>query len=250
MNGRKFLRPEYSSKIIGMIFIILASYLFLRTSYINAALGAAFIGIFTVLIVHLPTVEKDVSVAGLKSGVLSIHNLLQDLEMAEKGVIVNPHKNLTESRVYVPAGTFEKIPDLYDEMTIVSSGKGRVGVSLVPPGRPLLEEAKEKMEYSIEGKGIEIGRECMGHLSQGMNLAKSFSLRREEENLIKLRITLDRYADYCEDLRDTSEKICTRTGCPICSAYMTAASESLSSSLKIEDFQIEGEHIKYTLEEI
>ncbi len=250
MNWRKILRPEYSSKIIGLIFISLAAYLFLKSDYTNAAIGAAFIGIFTLLIIHFSTVEEDVAIAGLKSGVVSIHNMLEDLDMSEKGVVVNPHKNLTESRVYVPAGNFEKLPDLFDEMTIVSSGKGKVGISLTPPGLPILKEAKDRMEYGIEGREIEAGRECMSHLSQGMNLAKSFSFRKSEDGQIKLRITLASYDDYCEELRETSEKICSRTGCPICSAYLTAASESLSIPLKIVDFQKEDKHIKYTLEEI
>ncbi len=249
MLKHRFLKPEYSSKIIGMIFLSLSIYLFLATDYTNASLAAAFIGIFTMLIVHYPTVEEDVAIAGLKSSTLSYHEILEDLDVAEKGVILPPHENLTESKVYVPAGKLEEIPDIYDEMTIVSSGKGKVGISLIPPGRPLLEEAKEKLEYDIKGRGIESGRECMGHLSQGMGLAKSFSLRKKG-NKVKLRITLDRYDDHCEDLKDNSEKICTRTGCPICNAFLTTTSEALSSPLQIKEFEKEDEHIKYTLEEL
>ncbi len=249
MFKHRFLRPEYSSKVIGVIFLSVSIYLFLTTDHINASLAAAFIGIFTILIVHYPTVEEDVAMAGLRSSVLSYHEILEDLDVTEKGVLLPPHENLTESRVYIPAGELEEIPDIYDEMTIVSSGKGKMGISLVPPGRPLLEEAKQKLDYDLEGKGIESGRECMGHLSQGMGLAKSFSLR-EKEGKIKLRITLGRYDDYCENLRKDSRKICTRTGCPICNAFLTGAAEALSSPLKIERFEKEDEHIKYELEEL
>jgi len=249
MGKYKLLKPEYSSKLIGVIFISLSIYLFLRTDYTNAGLAAAFIGIFTMLIVHYPTVEEDVAVAGLKSGILSYHKLLDDLDVSNNGVLLPPTNNLTESRVYVPAGKLEGIPDIYDEMTVISSGRGRTGVALVPPGQSLLEEAKDRIEYDIEGKGIQGGRECMGHLSKGMGLAKSFSLRKKE-NMIRIRITLDRYDDYCENLREDSPNICSRTGCPICSAYLTAASEALSSSLEIKSFEKEKNHIKYELEEV
>ncbi len=245
----KLLRPEYSSKILGVVFLSLSVYIFFFTHHTNAAIGAFFIGIFTLLIIHIPTVEKDTAVAGLKSGVLSIHYLLDDLDVSDKGAFVYPHKNLTESRVYISADEFQNLPDLYDEMSIVSGGRGRTGVSLSPPGKPLLDEAKEKMEYDLEGQGIEAGRESMGYLSQGMGLAKSFSLRKEK-GVIKVRITLDDYDDYCEEMRGEAEKLCTRTGCPICSAYLTAASESLSKNLKVKKFEKEGKHIKYTLEEI
>ncbi len=249
MREHKLLQPEHSSKVIGIIFISISIYLFLLTDHRNAGLAAAFIGIFTMLIVHYPTVEKDVAIAGLKSGILSYHCLLEELDVSETGVILPPGNNLTESRIYIPAGRFEGIPEIYDEMTIISSDRGRTGVSLVPPGQPLLEEAKDRIEYKIEGKGMQSGRECMGHLSKGMGLAKSFSFR-EKDDEIRIRITLDRYDDYCENLIEDSPNICTRTGCPICNAYLTTASEALSSSLKIESFEKENNHIKYRLEEV
>ncbi len=249
MEKHRLLKPEYSSKLIGILFISISLYLFLLTDHINAGLAAAFIGIFTMLIVHYPTVEEDVAVAELKSGILSYHNILEDLDLSNNGVLIPPNDNLTESRVYIPAGKMEYIPDIYDEMTVVSSGRGRTGVSLVPPGQPLLEEAKDRIEYSIEAKGIESGRECMGHLSKGMGLAKSFSFRKKDDR-VRIRITLDRYENYCENLRESSSNICTRTACPICSAYLTSASEALSSPLKIKGFEKDKNHIKYELEEV
>ncbi len=249
MREYRLLKPEYSSKVLGVIFISISIYLFWMTDHTNAGLAAAFIGIFTLFIVHYATVDEDVAVAGLKSGVLSYHNILEDLDLSNKGVIIPPNESLNESRAYVPAGKLESIPDIYDEMTIVSSGRGRTGIALVPPGQPLLEEAKDRIEYKIEGKGIQSGRECMGHLSKGMGLAKSFSLRKKGD-VVRIRITLDKYDDYCENLREKSSNICTRSGCPICSAYITSASEALSSPLKIESFRKEKNHIKYELEEV
>ncbi|MFW6144781.1 MAG: hypothetical protein ACOC55_04345, partial [Candidatus Natronoplasma sp.] len=225
----------------------LSFYLFFFTPFTNAAIGALFIGIFSFLIIHRPTVEEDTAVAELKSGVLSLHALLEDMDVSEKGVMVHPHKNLTEPRVYIPAGELETVPELYDEMSIVSGGRGRTGVSIIPPGKPLLDEAKDKMEYDMEGNGIEAGRECMGYLSQGMELAKSFSFRKEK-GAIKIRITLDRYDDYCEEVRGEAKSVCSRTGCPICSSFLTAASESLSEDLKVKSCEKEGKHVKYTLE--
>lgn len=249
MVKHRFMRPEYSSKIIGIVFISISIYLFLMTDYLNAALASGFIGIFTLLIINFPTVEEDVSLAGLKSGVLSYHEILADLDVADKGVHVPPIQDLTEPRVYVPAGEFRELPDLYDEITIVSLGSGKVGIAVNPPGLPLLQEAKDRLEYGIEGKGQESGRECMGHLSEGMGLARSFSFRKEGEK-VKVRITHGRYLEYCESLRNVSKDICTRTGCPICSAYLITAAESLSTPLKVVDFEVEGRHIKYELEEV
>jgi len=249
MERYELLKPEYISKVIGVIFISIAIYLFLMTGHTNAGLASAFIGIFTLLIIHYPTVDEDVAIAELKSGIRSYHNLLDDLNLSKKGVIIPPRNNLTESRVYIPAGKFKKIPDIYDEMTIISSGSGRTGVAIPSPGQPLLEEAKDRIEYEIEGKGVQGGREVMGHLSKGMGLAKSFSFRKKGHD-VRIRITLDRYGDYCKNIRDRSPDICTRTGCPICSAYLTATSEALSSPLKIKNFEIEKSHIKYELEEM
>lgn len=248
MKISKILRPEYISKLIGAVFVSIAIYLFLYTSYTNAALASAFIGIFTILIVNEPTVDESTAKAELSSGIKPINELLVDLEVKGKAVAVPPIRNLTESRTYIPAGELKDLPDLYNDMYVVSGGRGNMGVSLVPMGKTLLDEAKDKMEYDIEGEGIEASREIMGHLSQGMKLAKSFSLRDEE--YVKIRITHGKYLDFCESLRAGSEDICTRTGCPICSAYITAAAEGLSKPLKIVDLEKEGKHIKIDLEEV
>ena len=249
MAKHKLLRPEYSSKIIAVIFISISVYLFLFTDHINPALASAFIGILTLLIVNFPTVEEDVSIASLKSGVLSYHEILDDLEVASMGIHIPPKGDLTGSRAYIPASESIEVPEISDEMTIVSLGRGKIGIAVTPPGYPLLEEAKERIGYDLEDKGLESGRECMGHLSEGMGLARSFSFRREDGN-VKLRITHGRYQDYCASLREVSTNICTRTGCPICSAFLTGASESLSSRLKVVDFEVEGRHIKFDLEVI
>ncbi|MFP4050580.1 MAG: hypothetical protein ACLFVB_02435 [Thermoplasmata archaeon] len=248
MKIYKILRPEYISKVIGAVFLATALYLFLYTDYTNAALASAFIGIFTVLIVNQPTVDESTAKAELSSGVTPINELLKDLELKSKGIAVPPMRNLTESRTYIPAGDFKELPELYDDMTVVSGGRGNMGVSLVPLGKTLLDEAKSKMEYDIEGEGIEASREIMGHLSQGMELAKSFSLRDEE--YIKLRITHGKYLDYCEKLREDSPDICTRTGCPICSAYVTAAAEGISKPLRVFKLEKDGKYIKIGLEEV
>lgn len=248
MKITKILRPEYISKVIGAAFLIIALYLFLYTSYTNAALASGFIGIFTILIVNQPTVDESTAKAELSSGVIPVNDLLKDLELKGNGVAVPPIRNLTESRTYIPAGELKELPELYDDMSVVSGGRGNMGVSLVPMGKTLMDEAKSKMEYDIEGEGIEASREIMGHLSQGMELAKSFSLRDEE--FVKLRITHGKYLDYCEKLRDESEDVCTRTGCPICSAYMTTAAEGISKPLKIINLEKDGKHIKIDLEEV
>ncbi len=248
MKVSKVLRPEYISKVIGAVFIIIALYLFFYTSYTNAALASAFIGIFTILIVNEPTVDESTAKAGLSSGVKPINDLLKDLEVKGTGVFVPPIRNLTRSRTYIPAGELKELPDLYDDMNVVSGGRGNMGISIEPIGKTLLDEAKSKMEYDIEGEGIEASREIMGHLSQGMELAKSFSIR-DEENF-KIRITHGKYLDYCEKLREESEDICKRTCCPICSAYITAASEGISKPLKITSLEKEEKHIKIELEEV
>lgn len=248
MKVSDLLKPKFTSKITGAVFLAVGLYLFFLTPHSNAALGAAFIGILLLLIVNEDSVEKKIANAELESGVESMERLLDDLEVKGNGVLVPPGANLSESRVFVPAGRFDGLPDLYDEMTVVSEGGGRVGISLVPPGRSLLDEAKSRMEYE-PGEGIEQARELMGMLTQGLGLAKSSSLR-EEDDKIKLRITHGSYDDLCESLRTRSENICKRAGCPICSAYLASAAEGMNEPLRIVDFEIEGRHIKYTLERI
>ncbi|MGM0405541.1 MAG: hypothetical protein ACQEQM_05305 [Thermoplasmatota archaeon] len=242
-------KPEYFSKVIGTIFIVLSVYLFIFTEFVNIAFGSLFIGIITIVILHFKTVEKSTAESMLKSSVLPLNDLLTDLDLEGNGVYIPPGKNLSSSRTYIPAGDFRGLPNIYDEMTIITGGAGRTGISLKPLGAPILNEAKVRMESELDGVGIEGAREGMGILTHGLSLAKSFSFR-EEDGLFKLRITHDGYDNYCEELRGYDKKLCTRTGCPICSAYLTCASEGLKTPLRVVEFEKDGKHIKFILEEV
>ena len=246
MKTSDILKPMYISKVIGGLFLVLSAYLFFMTSYFNAALGSFFIGIVTVVILHLPTVEEETSIASLECDVVPLENILKDLELSGNGISVKPSEDLSESRIFVPSDEMDGVPDLYDEITLVSDG---LGISIPPPGLPLLKKAKERMEYDYLAEGIEGARECMGILTHGLDLAGSFSFR-EEDGRYKLRITHKRYWDYCKELREENGEICTRTACPLCSSYITCASEGLDKSLKISDFKVEDKHVIYTLEEV
>ncbi len=245
MKPSDMLRPEYSSKIVGAIFIAMGIYVLLFTHYRNAGLASVFIGVFTALIVNQRTVEEETAISELECSVAPLHSLLSDLNIEGNGVLVPPGGNLRSTRVFIPAGKeFGGLPDLYDEMTVVTGDAGRVGISLEPLGKPLSLEAAGRL--GMKTSGIEGSREVMGMLSHGLGLAKSFSVIEEDDN-IKLRITHGTYGDYCDRLRDDSPGICQKTACPLCSAYLTALSESLERPVRIVTFDKEDEHVKYTL---
>lgn len=239
-------KPEIVSKLIGGVFIVLGIYLLMFTPHMNASLGALFIGIFSVLILNFPTVEKDTALSELESSIAPLENILDDLDLKGKGVFIPPREELSETRVFIPAGEFEGLPKIYDEMTIVPGGKGKTGVSIPPPGYPLVEEAKERMEYEMEGESVEEARELMGMMAHGLDLVKSFSFRKKKD-IYKLRLTQGTYMDVCSEIKKMHENITTRTGCPISSAFLAAAAEGVSRPLRITDFEEEGVHMKYTL---
>ncbi len=237
---------KITSKIAGAVFIGIGVYLIVFTEFRNAGFGALFIGILTLLIINPETVEDKVATAELESNVKPMHDLLSDLNVMGKGVMVAPNNNLKNTRVFVPAGKeLRALPDLYDEMVIVAGGAGRLGVSLVPPGKPIYDEALSRLDTTMSD--IEGAREVMGMLSHGLDMAKSFSVR-EEDDLLKLRITHGRYDDYCARVMERSEGICEKTACPICSSYLMALTESIGSPLAIKEFEKEGKHVKYDLE--
>lgn len=248
MKARDIVKPEYTSKMVGAIFAVMFIYL-LFSGYTNAAFASFFLAVFIPIILHRATVEKDTADSMLKTNVQPLINLIEDLEIEGKGIVIPEGKNLSESKVYVPAGEIDSLPELYDEMTLVTGLSDEMGVSLQAPGKPLVDEAMKRVDYEPSGEGIESSRECMGVLTNGLNLANSYSFREEDEGY-KLRITLGGYDDFCEGLRKKKERICTSVGCPICSSYMVCAVKGLEKPLRIEDFEKDDKHIKFTLGEV
>ena len=245
MKLGSIFRAEYSSRSAGVILVAMGLYIIIFTTHINAGLASLIIGIITFLIVSERTVESEIAISGMKCGIRPLNSLISDLNLKGKGVMVPPGGNLNGPRVFVPAGK-ERVglPDLYDEMTVVTGDAGRVGISLEPPGLPLFAEAADRMETKVTG--MEGAREIMGMLSHGMGLARSFSVRQDGDTIF-LRISHGMYGDYCQYVRERSPEVCQKTGCPLCSAYMVAISDALSQPLRITEFEMEGEHAKFTL---
>ncbi|MFO8110186.1 MAG: hypothetical protein R6U17_06695 [Thermoplasmata archaeon] len=241
------LFPDITSTIFGAAFIVIGIYLILLTAHINAGIGSIFIGIFTIMVMTGGTVDEDVSISAMRSDVDTMDELLDDLGITGDMVQVPPGEVLSEGKTYVPVDEFQELPDIQDDMVIVSSAGGRIGIALTPPGHHLMKLAEKNLETPVDG--IEGAREVMGILTHGLGLAKSYSLREEDGN-VKVRITHGTYQDHCNSLRENNEAVCTRTGCPLCSAYLTTAAQYLNTPLKLVEFSKEGEHITYEMEEI
>ncbi len=237
--------PDISSTIFGAAFIAVGLYLILMTAYVNAGLGSIFIGIFTIMVMTGGTVDEETAVSALKSDVDTLDGLLEDLGISGDLVQVPPSDTLREGKSYVPAEDFQGLPDLQDDMVVVSAAGGRVGVSLTPPGLHLMKLAQENLEGPVDG--IEGAREVMGILTHGIGLARSYSIR-EEDGIFKMRITHDGYNDYCDSLRERDERICTRTACPLCSAYIATAAQYIDSPLRVINFGKEDKHVTYEME--
>lgn len=221
-------------------------YLLISTSHMTIGFGALFIGIFTLMVMTGNTVDKRVAESSMKADADTLDEVLEELGIQGKLVQVPSSDTLSMPRTFVPVSEFKGLPDLQDEMVIVTSGTGRVGLSIIPPGLHLMERGEEHLEEPVQG--IEGAREIMGVLTHGLGLARSFSIR-EEDGIIKVRITHGDYKDYCDSLREERGDICTRTGCPLCSAYLTAASKYTDKSLRLKGFNVDGDHVTYSLED-
>ncbi len=247
MNPIQRLFPDMTSTVVGVLFIVIGVYLLILTTQITAGFGALFIGIFTLMVMTGKTVDKKVAESAMTADADTLDEVLEDLGIEGDLVQVPSSDILSTPRTYVPVSEFKGLPPLQDEMVIVTSGGGRVGLSLVPPGLHLMERGEEHLEERAEG--MEGAREIMGVLTHGLGLAKSFSIRREE-GVTKLRITHGNYKDYCDSLRKDRKDICTRTACPLCSAYLTSASQYTKTPLRLVGFNIDEDHITYEMEEV
>jgi hypothetical protein len=148
------------------------------------------------------------------SSVMSTDHLLGELGYIGKGVYMRNGKQ--EAVVFIGATNDAEAPspDSLRENTFLDSPKG---VTVVPPGRSLANLLEREMGTEITMRNFEALRGRLRTvLIEDLEVAKEFEMNLEKGN-VRCRFERSRYAGLCKALQD-STRICSTTGCPLCSA--------------------------------
>jgi len=254
MSARSALRsPSVRAKVMGSLFIAVGIYLIIfynENIYLNIGFGALFIGLFAIIVIREKTVPKKLNDAQLLSNMEFLHSLTDDLDLKGNGLYIPAGSNLSKERVFIPLQEEEKynLPALDDNTVFVTGTSGSsLGVILVPPGLGLLDLYENEMGIKIENIDVDELEQNLQIMIYGFGLVKDLSIKREDNELIRLKITHLAYKDICDEIAKNSNKICSQAGCPICSSVLCAITRSLGKKVRIQEVNKKDNEISFKL---
>ena len=130
-----------------------------------------------------------------------------------------------------PVGVFSLPPDSRDSSFSVSAPWG---MTIIPPGYPLLKELRQHYDWSPV--------QDLGHLTTGIKEVSEdvyqFSRLATvtcNESLVTIVLADFRYIDCCKEIKTSSAPVCCRISpCPVCSLFACMVSESVRKPCTIE----------------
>ncbi|MGA1873741.1 MAG: hypothetical protein ACMUHY_08715 [Thermoplasmatota archaeon] len=216
---------------------------------LRAGFGILLMGILIVFLFSFRTVPKELIDPILFDRSRDMGRLLEALELKGNGVYVPKGGRLKEERVYVPAE--EKplpLPGLVAEQVLIVGTTGSsMGVSLIPPGSGLVDRIETDTKREFREDELPDIQESLERLSRGSGLIGSISARSKGER-IHVEIVHSRFREVCDRSWKDQPQIHSKTGCPGCSAVISAVARVSGSPLRIGSVEREGRRVVYLLE--
>ena len=104
-------------------------------------------------------------------------------------------------------------------------------------------------EFGIKIEDIEIDElgQNLQLISNGLDLVKDMSIKRENDTSIQLKITHSSYNGICKEIEKNMDKLIKQTGCPICSSVLCAITRSLGTQVRIQKVDRKDNEISFRL---
>ncbi|OPY26716.1 MAG: hypothetical protein A4E28_02342 [Methanocella sp. PtaU1.Bin125] len=188
--------------------------------------------------------RAEVADAVALSGVRNLDRTLSSLLIEQKGIYI-PAEKVGATRLFLPASGGSQVnivlPRAPGGIFVTPEG-GAKGVLVEPPGYGLLALARDN-GATFTGEGLE--NEIKDALENGMELAGRVAVKREGDTVM---VSMSDLADagMCAAVRKESPRICTQTGCPVCSFVACMIAEGTGRTVRIESVNVKGKAVDAT----
>lgn len=216
---------------------------------LRSGFGVMLIGILSLFLFSGRTVPKELVDQLVLDHDRNIGRLIGALELKGKGIYVPAGGRLKEERVYIPAE--EKrlpLPRLIAEQVLIVGTTGpSMGISMIPPGSDLVNRIERDTGKKFAEDELADLPEALERLTKGSGLIRSISARVKGDRIF-LDITHSRFKDVCDESWRYDPMLHLKTGCPGCSAVLSAAARVSGLPLRIEGVERKGGKVLYELE--
>jgi hypothetical protein len=253
-------RPHIRARIFGVIMLALALVFFALGFYLDQvelfltlAVGAFFLGVFAMVLVTTKVVPRELDQAIQQGAMENNHNLLKSLNVGGNGVYV-PVKTakgrIKDVRVFIPqkGKRSVKIPAMDDDEVFKTGVNDTdIGVSMVPPGKNLLETFESELGILFTDVEPEELEQYLRSLVTTAGLLKDINIKLEEAKARAI-LTQGEHSDLCVTAHEKYDRLCSTLGCPLCSSVLCALCLSTSRAVRIESEKWDGRKGKVTFQ--
>ncbi len=198
--------------------------------------GFAFLlmGLFAVFLFSFRSVPEDLALTFVRSSDTNTGRLLDALNLDGKGTYMPPGGRLLQDRVYIP---LEKVrfplPEISDQTVFnVGTTGPSMGISIVPPGRDLVDMVEGTTGKVFADDGPTSAQEALERLSKGTGLYKGISIR-DRGDVIDVTIVHSRMKGACSKAWKDHPNLHERVGCVGCSAVLCALARVHKRPLRV-----------------
>ena len=243
MQNRWAIRPA-ALGLSALGVVLLAFWLATRDGSTQSSLvllaGLTIVAIAILLYYLSPSrfLRDEVADAIAITGVLDLGRILSSLLIEGRGIYV-PASEAGRTKVFIPVGEAPAEIPLSDGIFVSGAGKGML---LDPPGYGLLS-CSRLISPTLTEEGLE--NEISDILENGLELARKVTVKREGDRVTVSMADLAN-AGLCSAVRKENPRICTQTGCPICSFAACMVADGLRRRVRIEEVEVRGKVVKAT----
>jgi hypothetical protein len=209
------------------------------------------LGLLTTFLFSMRSIPREISSSFMETQARNTGRLLESLEIKGNGIYMPPRGRLTDDRVYVPLESKDfPIPNISD-LTVFNTGTSTpsMGISLVPPGKGLVDRVEKMTGTRFEDTPIMDGSESLEKLSKGTGLFRSLEMR-DRKDTIEIRIFHDRNESVCHNVWEEFRELHSQVGCPLCSSVLCAAARISGVPLRIVKVNRDDNIVRYELRKV
>lgn len=200
----------------------------------SIGLGLTFWGALLLFIRPVRYVKSDLLDATIVSSLATIDRIIEDLNYQGDAVYLPPRhlKELEQGILFISAQKGTAVPTI-DKLTQEKVFVNPHGMCITPLGQGLVNLFEEKLGTNLFKTDLDFLQTNLPRLLiDDLELLKDIKIN-IHSNMVQVRMTRSVYSNLCGEVKKLTN-ICTRLGCPLCSAIACALARVTGRPVTIE----------------